>query len=58
MLEEIYPALEPRHGNYSADMTFKAKFDEIANDLHAVQDKLITLAALYLRDTRTVTQEP
>lgn len=28
ILEEIYPALEPRHGNFSADMTFKEKFDE------------------------------
>lgn len=55
MLEEIFPALEPRNGNFKGGTTFKEQFDEIANDIQALQDKLITLAALYLRDTKSVT---
>lgn len=56
-LKTVFPELEPMHGSYSADMSFKDKYAEIMDDLQMIQSKMMSLAVCYMRDTKHTTQE-
>lgn len=51
-LERMFPELPPRHGAFTAEMSFREMYAEMNEGLQNLQDRLIELGALYLRETK------
>ena len=56
-LEVLFPELPPRCGNFNYDMTFKDTYMKVMEGLQNLQDRMLELCGLWMRDTNYNSQE-